>query len=91
MSRSGWSQGVVQHPWDPMVGIPTPPKRGCGQLSYVGLGCSYVEHREESHPMCEGAWNCTCIGYAYHSIDDLSLAICLGVEGSGFGELGVQQ
>jgi hypothetical protein len=27
----------------------------------------------------------------YHPIDDLSLAICLGVEGSGIGELGVQQ
>jgi hypothetical protein len=26
-----------------------------------------------------------------HSIDDLSLAIGLGVEGSGFGELGIQQ
>ena len=26
-----------------------------------------------------------------HSIDDLSLAICLGVKGSGFGELGIQQ
>jgi hypothetical protein len=26
-----------------------------------------------------------------HSIYDLGLAICLGVEGSGFGELGVQQ
>jgi hypothetical protein len=25
-----------------------------------------------------------------HLIDDLSLAICLGVEGSGFGELGIQ-
>ena len=25
-----------------------------------------------------------------HSIDDLDLAICLGVEGHGFGELGVQ-
>ena len=25
-----------------------------------------------------------------HSIYDLSLAICLGVEGRGFGELGVQ-
>jgi hypothetical protein len=24
-----------------------------------------------------------------HPIDDLSLAICLGVEGSGFGELGI--
>jgi hypothetical protein len=26
-----------------------------------------------------------------HPIEDLGLAICLGVEGSGFGELGVQQ
>jgi hypothetical protein len=30
--------------------------------------------------------------YMYdHPIDDLGLAICLGVEGSGFGELGIQQ
>jgi hypothetical protein len=29
--RSRWSLGVVQHPWGPMVGIPTPPKRGCVQ------------------------------------------------------------
>jgi hypothetical protein len=26
-----------------------------------------------------------------HPIDNLSLAICLGVEGSGFCELGIQQ
>jgi hypothetical protein len=26
-----------------------------------------------------------------HPVDDLGLAILLGVEGSGFGELGVQQ
>jgi hypothetical protein len=26
-----------------------------------------------------------------HPIDDLNLTICLGVEGSGFGELGIQQ
>jgi hypothetical protein len=36
--------------------------------SYVGLGCSYVEHREESHPIYEGSWNYTCAGYA-RSID----------------------
>jgi hypothetical protein len=54
----------VQHLWDPMVGILTPPKRGCGRLSYVGLGYSYVGHREGSHPMCEGALNYTCEGYA---------------------------
>jgi hypothetical protein len=54
----------VQHLWDPMVGISTPPKRGCGWLSYEGLGCSYDGHREGSHPMCEGALNYTCEGYA---------------------------
>jgi hypothetical protein len=47
-----------------MVGIPTPLERGCGQLSYVGLGCSYDGHSEDSHPMCEGAYNYTCTGYA---------------------------
>jgi hypothetical protein len=26
-----------------------------------------------------------------HLVEHLSLAICLGVEGSGFGELGIQQ
>ena len=45
-------------------GIPTPPEKGCGRLSYAGLGCSYVEHRGDSHPMCEGSWNYTCTGYA---------------------------
>jgi hypothetical protein len=47
-----------------MVGIPTPLERGCGRLSYAGLGCSYDGHREGSHPMCEGALNYTCEGYA---------------------------
>jgi hypothetical protein len=61
--RPRWSPGVVEHPWGPMVGIPTPPKRGHGQLSYSGLGCSYFGNREDSYPMCEGAWNFTCAGY----------------------------
>jgi hypothetical protein len=47
-----------------MVGIPTTPKRGCGRLSYAGLNCSYVGHREGSHPMCEGDLNYTGEGYA---------------------------
>jgi hypothetical protein len=51
----------------PNGGIPTPPERGCGQLSYAGLGCSYVGHREYSHLMCMGAWNCTCEGYVRSS------------------------
>jgi hypothetical protein len=78
-----------------MVGIPTPPERDCGRLRYAGLGCSYAGHREYSHPMCEGAWNYTCVGKTLisshdHSIYDLGLAIFLGVEGYGFGHLGVQ-
>jgi hypothetical protein len=55
-----WTQGVVQHPWDPMVEIPTPPKMGYDRLSYVCLYCNYVEHREESHPMCVDDWNYIC-------------------------------
>jgi hypothetical protein len=62
---SAWClQEVVQHPWDSMVEIPTPPKRGCVQLSYVCLVCIYFENREESHPMCKDSWNFTCAGYA---------------------------
>jgi hypothetical protein len=38
-----------------MNGIPTPPERGCGQLSYAGLSCNDSGNREGSHPMCEGA------------------------------------
>jgi hypothetical protein len=82
-------QGEVQHLWDPMVAIPTPLERGCGRLSYVGLSCSYARHREVSHPMCRGALNYTCKGYAQSFDLHLGLAICLGVKGHGFGELGV--
>jgi hypothetical protein len=59
-----WTQGVVQHPWDPMVEIPTPPERGCGQLRYVWICCNFFERREDSHPMCTDAWNCTSAIYA---------------------------
>ena len=55
---------VRETSWDPMVGISTPPERGFGRLSFAGIDCSYVGHREDSHPMCEGSWNYTCIGYA---------------------------
>jgi hypothetical protein len=64
MIRPMWTQVVVQHPWDPMVEIPTPPERGCGRLSYVWYIVTFVEHREDSHPMCVDAWNCTCARYA---------------------------
>jgi hypothetical protein len=50
-----WMQEVVQHPWDPIVEIPTPPERGYGRLSYVYLYCNCVEHKEDSRPMCADA------------------------------------
>jgi hypothetical protein len=76
-----------------MVGIPTPPERGCGWLSYAGISdCCYVGHREGSHPMCEGHFEIIHAKDMHnHSIYDLVLAIYLGMEGRGFGELGVQQ
>jgi hypothetical protein len=74
-----------------MVGIPTPPERGCGQLSYERLGCSYVGNREDSHPMCRVIGIIHVQDMHDHSIYDLGLAICLGVEGHGFIEIGVQQ
>jgi hypothetical protein len=55
----------MQHLWDLMVGFPTPPERGCGQLSYEGLDCSYARQREGCHLMCGGDLNYTCEGYVY--------------------------
>jgi hypothetical protein len=81
----------MQHLWEPMVGIPTPPERGCGGLSYVGIGFSYDGHREDSHPMCEGSWNIHAHDMHDHSIYDLSFSIFLGLKGHGFGELGFQK
>ena len=34
-------------------------REGYGQWSCGGLCCSYVEHKEGSHPMCMDVWNCT--------------------------------
>jgi hypothetical protein len=73
-----------------MVEISTLPERGCGWLSYVWLCCSCVEHREDSHPMCRVFGIVHAQDMHDHPIDDLGLAVRLGVEGSGFGELGVQ-
>jgi hypothetical protein len=44
-------QEVVQHQWDPRVGIPALPEMGYGQWSYGDPCCSCAKHREESHPM----------------------------------------
>jgi hypothetical protein len=73
-----------------MVGISTPLEKGCGQLSYAGRGCSYAGNRKTLIP-CERVLGIIHAQDMHdHSIYDLSLAICLGVEGHGFVELGVQ-
>jgi hypothetical protein len=46
-----WLQGVVQHQWDPRVGIPVPPEMGYGRWSYGEPCCNYDEHRGGSHRM----------------------------------------
>jgi hypothetical protein len=74
-----------------MVEIQTLPERGCGRLSYVWICCSCVEHMGGSHPRCGADFNCTCIGCAISTGWRIWLAIRLGVEGSGLGELGVQR
>jgi hypothetical protein len=40
-----WLQEVVQHQWDPMVEILSPPEMVYGQWSYGESCCIYVEHR----------------------------------------------
>jgi hypothetical protein len=87
-----WLQEVVQHQWDPRVGIPTPPEMGymvsgameSHVVTVLNIGktlipCMWmlrVVHVQDVHN---------------HLIDDLCLTIGLGVESSGFSELGVQQ
>jgi len=53
-----WMQGVVQPPWEPILEIQTPPKKGCAWLSYVWLCWNYDKIMEDSHSMCVDAWNC---------------------------------
>jgi len=74
-----------------MVEIPTPPERGCGRLIYVWPYCSCVEHREESIPCARFLVIVHAQDVHDHPVDDLNLAIRLEVEGSGFGELGLQK
>lgn len=69
--------------------IPSPPKRGCGQLSYGEVYFSCVEHRRDSHPMFVDAWSFTCENVHDHPMGELFVIINLVVEGSRFGESGV--
>ena len=73
--------------WDIVDGIPSPPDKGYGWLSYGGPYYSCVVHRGGSHPMCVDALSCTCAND--HPIDDLCLAISMGMEIYGLSDLGV--
>jgi hypothetical protein len=46
-----WLQEVVQHQWDPSIGILAPPEMGYVRWSYGEPCCSCSEHREDSHAM----------------------------------------
>jgi hypothetical protein len=74
-----------------MVGIPTPPERGCGRLSYAGLIVAMMDIGKTLIPCARVLGIIHVQDMHDHSIYNLGLAICLGVEGRGFGELGVQQ
>jgi hypothetical protein len=56
-------QWVELRQWGPLVGTPSTPENGCGQYSYGGLCCSYVEHKEGSHSMCVDVFNYTSSRY----------------------------
>jgi hypothetical protein len=47
--------------WDIVAGIPSPPERGYGWLSYGDPSCSYVVHKGGSHPICMDSLICTCV------------------------------
>jgi hypothetical protein len=84
-------QEEVQHQWVPRVGIPDPPEMGYGRWNYVEPCCNCVGHMGDSHPMY-GMLRIVHVQDVHnHLIDDLGLAIGLGVERSGFCDLGVQQ
>jgi hypothetical protein len=91
MSLHVWPQGVVQHPWDPMVEIPTLLERGCCRLNYVWICCSFAEYREYYHPRCGVLVIVHAQDVHDHPVDDICLAIHLGMEGSRLGQRDVQQ
>ena len=78
------------HQWDIVDGIPSLPKRRYGQLSCGEPDYNCVVHMGGFHRMCMDALNCTCGDVYNHHVDNLFLAISLGMESCGLGELGVQ-
>ena len=79
----------MQHLWDLMVGIPTPPERGYGRLSYASSVVAMLYIGKALIPCARVILIIHEKDMHNHSIYNLGLAIFLGVEGHGFGEIGV--
>jgi hypothetical protein len=72
-----------------MVGIRSPPERGCGRLRYEGSVVDILYIGKTLIPCARVLEIIHVQDMHEHSIYDLGLAIYLWVEGCGFGELGV--
>jgi hypothetical protein len=83
-------QEEVQHQWVPRVGIPNPPEMGYVQWNMESPVVTLLDIWETLVP-CMGMLIIVHVQDVHnHLIEDLRLAIGLGVERSGFCELGVQ-
>jgi hypothetical protein len=85
-------QEVVQHQWDPRVGIPSPPERGYELVELWRSPIVVVLNIGKTLIPCTHILRVIHVQDVHnHLIDDLCLEIGLRVEGSGFSELGSQQ
>ena len=76
--------------WDIVIGIPILDENGCGQLS-----CGEPDYNSFyiGEALIPCAWMLLIVhaqNVDNHSVDNLCLAICLGMESCGLGELGIQ-
>ena len=81
---------VWPHEWDIVAGILGLPKKGCGRSSYGELIKVVLDIRE-ALILCVWMLCIVHLQNVYdHPVDDLCLAISLGMERCGLSELGVQ-
>jgi hypothetical protein len=86
-----WCKEEVKPQWVPKVGILDPPKMGMDSGTMESHGVALLDIWK-TLVSCTGMLRIVHVRDVHnHLIDDLILAIVLGVERSGFCELGVQQ
>ena len=78
------------HQWDIVNEILSPPERGYGWLSCGGTIIAMLYIGEALIPCAWILWVLHAQNVYNHPVDDLYLAISLGMERCGLGELGVQ-